>query len=53
MYAIRSYYEIAKIVVDPVDAEVVYVAALGDLWAAGGERGVYKTVDGGRSWERA
>ena len=43
---------IARIIVDPVDFNVVYVAALGDLWAAGGERGVYKTTDGGQTWTR-
>ena len=41
-----------KIIVDPVDFNVVYVAALGDLWATGGERGVYKTTDGGLTWNR-
>ena len=44
--------QIAKIIVDPVDFNVVYVASLGDLWAAGGERGVYKTTDGGVTWNR-
>ena len=44
--------QVARIVVDPVDFDVVYVAALGDLWTAGGERGVYKTTDGGLTWER-
>jgi photosystem II stability/assembly factor-like uncharacterized protein len=43
---------IARIVVDPVDYSTVYVAALGNLWGAGGERGVYKTTDGGHSWTR-
>src|SRR5262249_40414902 len=43
---------IARIIVDPVDHEVVYVAALGSLWGAGGERGVYKTTDGGKTWQR-
>lgn len=43
---------IARIVVDPRDPEVVYVAAQGPLWAAGGDRGLYKTTDGGRSWKR-
>jgi hypothetical protein len=38
---------IARIIVDPVDNDVVYVAALGSLWGAGGERGVFKTTDGG------
>ena len=44
--------QIARIIVDPVDFDIVYVAALGDLWGAGGERGVYKTTDGGSNWHR-
>ncbi len=43
---------IGRVVVDPRDAEVAYVAALGNLWAASADRGVYKTADGGRSWDR-
>ncbi len=43
---------IARIIVDPVDHDVVYVAALGSLWGTGGERGVYKTTDGGLTWSR-
>ena len=43
-------YHIARILVDPNDYDVVYVAALGDLWAPGGQRGVYKTTDGGLTW---
>jgi photosystem II stability/assembly factor-like uncharacterized protein len=42
---------IGKIVVDPRDSKVVYVAAQGPLWAAGGDRGLYKTTDGGKSWK--
>ncbi|MSR03015.1 MAG: hypothetical protein EXR94_09825 [Gemmatimonadetes bacterium] len=49
---LRESKQIARILVDPVDHEVVYVAALGDLWKAGGERGIYKTTDGGISWSR-
>jgi len=41
---------IGRIVIDPRDPNVVYVAALGPLWAPGGERGLYKTTDGGKSW---
>ncbi len=41
---------IGKILVDPRDSDVVYVAAEGPLWSSGGDRGVYKTTDGGESW---
>jgi photosystem II stability/assembly factor-like uncharacterized protein len=41
---------IARIVVDPRDSNVVYVAAPGPLWKGGGERGLYKTTDGGKTW---
>ena len=44
---------IARILVDPRDANVVYVAAEGPLWAEGGERGLYKTSDGGKTWTLA
>jgi len=43
---------IARIIVDPIDHDVVYVAALGSLWGRGGDRGVYKTTDGGLTWAR-
>jgi photosystem II stability/assembly factor-like uncharacterized protein len=43
---------IAAIVVDPKDSNTVYVAAMGRLWSTGGERGLYKTTDGGKSWTR-
>ncbi len=42
---------IGKIIVDPRDSDVVYVAAIGPLWSEGGDRGVYKTSDGGKTWE--
>ncbi len=42
---------IGKIVVDPRDSNVVFVAAQGPLWAPGGDRGLYKTTDGGKSWK--
>jgi photosystem II stability/assembly factor-like uncharacterized protein len=50
---LRESRHIARIVVDPANSDVAYVAALGNLWAAGGERGVYKTSDGGRTWAPA
>ena len=39
------------IVVDPSNSDVVYVAAYGPLWSAGGDRGIYKTTDGGKTWK--
>jgi photosystem II stability/assembly factor-like uncharacterized protein len=41
---------VAKILVDPRDSNVVYVASQGPLWAPGGDRGLYKTTDGGKTW---
>jgi photosystem II stability/assembly factor-like uncharacterized protein len=43
---------ISAIQVDPTDSNTVYVAAMGHLWNSGGERGLYKTIDGGKSWKR-
>jgi photosystem II stability/assembly factor-like uncharacterized protein len=43
---------IHKVVVDPRDGDVVYAAAMGRLWSSGGERGVYRTRDGGTTWQR-
>ncbi len=43
---------IGKIVLDPRDSDTVFVAAQGPLWRAGGDRGLYKTTDGGATWER-
>jgi photosystem II stability/assembly factor-like uncharacterized protein len=42
---------ISKFLIDPKDSNIVYVASEGPLWSAGGDRGVYKTVDGGESWK--
>ncbi len=42
---------IGRIQVDPRNANTVYVAALGPAWKAGGERGLYKTTDGGTTWK--
>ncbi|HEY7569718.1 MAG TPA: hypothetical protein VH762_19190, partial [Gemmatimonadaceae bacterium] len=47
---LKDSKHIARIIVDPVDYDIVYVAALGNLWAAGGDRGLYKTTDGGITW---
>ncbi len=43
---------IGNIVVHPEDSNVVYVASQGPLWSGGGERGLFKTTDGGATWEK-
>jgi len=43
---------INRIVIDRRDNHVVFVAATGSLWGPGGERGVYKTTDGGETWRQ-
>ena len=48
---LRSTARIARIVVDPSNSEVVYVASPGHLWGPNSERGLFKTTDGGRTWQ--
>ena len=47
---LRDSQHIGRILVDPRDSDVLLVAAEGSLWAPGGDRGVYKSTDGGDSW---
>jgi photosystem II stability/assembly factor-like uncharacterized protein len=49
---LKTSMQIGRILIDPRDSNVVYVAALGSLWGPGGDRGLYKTTDGGKSWNR-
>ncbi len=49
---LKESEHIGNIQIDPRDSDVVYVAAMGPLWNSGGDRGVYKTTDGGANWER-
>ena len=44
--------QIARVKVDPRDPNVVYVGALGHVWAPNPERGVFKTTDGGKTWKK-
>ena len=48
---LKNSEHIGSIVIDPRDSNVVYVASQGPLWSAGGERGLYKTTDGGKTWK--
>jgi len=49
---LKESEHIGMIHVDPRDSDIVYVAAQGPLWRTGGERGLYRTNDGGNNWER-
>jgi photosystem II stability/assembly factor-like uncharacterized protein len=49
---LKESRQIGGIVVDPRNSNVVFVAAEGSLWGAGGERGLYKTMDGGENWKK-
>ena len=42
---------IGRVVVHPLDPDIVFVAALGHIWGSNPERGLYRTTDGGDSWE--
>ncbi|MYJ69895.1 MAG: hypothetical protein F4087_15505, partial [Gemmatimonadetes bacterium] len=48
---LRETQVIGRIVVNPLDPDIVYVAALGHIWGSNPERGLYRTTDGGDSWE--
>ena len=49
---LKQSEHISKIIVHPDNSNVVWVAAQGPLWNKGGERGVYKTNNGGKTWKR-
>jgi photosystem II stability/assembly factor-like uncharacterized protein len=49
---LKETHHIGRIVVHPTDPNVVFVAALGDLWGPNRERGVYKSIDGGATWQQ-
>lgn len=48
---LKNSEHIGRIAVDPRDSDTVYVAAQGPLWGPGGDRGLYKTTDGGKTWK--
>ena len=49
---LKNSEHIGMILIDPRNSNVVYVAAQGPLWGPGGDRGLYKTTDGGNTWEQ-
>ncbi len=49
---LKTSEHISKIVVHPSDSNIIWVAVQGPLWSKGGERGLYKSIDGGKIWKK-
>ena len=49
---LKTSEHISKIIVHPDNSDIVWVAAQGPLWSKGGERGLYKSTDGGNTWKK-
>ncbi|MBK6347248.1 MAG: hypothetical protein IPF68_15200 [Bacteroidales bacterium] len=49
---LKESRQIGMIAVDPRNTNVVYVAAEGSVWGPGGDRGLFKTTDGGKTWNK-
>ncbi|MFO7844001.1 MAG: hypothetical protein R6V16_09345, partial [Bacteroidales bacterium] len=49
---LKASNHISKIIIHPENSNIVWVAAQGPLWTKGGDRGLYKTTDGGKTWKK-
>lgn len=49
---LEDTYHIARIIIDPVNPDIIYVAAIGHNFTFNRERGIYKSTDGGKTWDR-
>ncbi|MFQ5721138.1 MAG: WD40/YVTN/BNR-like repeat-containing protein, partial [Candidatus Aminicenantales bacterium] len=49
---LKETQHISRIIINPGDPNIVYVAAMGHLWGPNKERGLYKTTDGGQTWQK-
>ena len=49
---LKNSRQIGNILIDPRNSDVIYVAAEGSIWGPGGDRGLYKTEDGGKTWKK-
>ncbi len=49
---LKNSQHIGMIAIDPRNSDVVWVAAQGSIWGPGGDRGLYKTTDGGKTWKK-
>jgi photosystem II stability/assembly factor-like uncharacterized protein len=50
---LKDTHHIGRIAAHPHNPDIVYIAALGHLWGPNPERGLFKTTDGGRTWEKS
>ena len=48
---LKKSEHIGRVIVNPTNPEIVFVAAAGPLWTSGGDRGLYRTTDGGKTWK--
>jgi len=48
---LKKSEHISKIIVHPKNSDVIYVASQGPLWSSGGDRGLFKSIDGGKNWK--
>ena len=49
---LKETRHISRIVINPGDPNIVYIAAMGHLWGPNTDRGVFKTIDGGKTWKK-
>lgn len=49
---LKESHHISKIIIHPENSDILWVAAQGPLWSKGGDRGLYKTIDGGKNWKK-
>jgi photosystem II stability/assembly factor-like uncharacterized protein len=49
---LEESHHIGKVIIHPSDVDTVYVASIGPLYSQGGQRGIFKTTNGGRTWEQ-
>ena len=49
---LKDTYNIGSVVLHPTDPNIAYVAAVGNIWGKVGDRGFYKTIDGGKTWTK-
>ena len=49
---LKKSEHLSKIIIHPSNSKIIWVASQGPLWSKGGERGVYKSIDGGKNWKK-